>query len=570
MMSVMASRFKLRTEVTPASAAALEAENAELRRRLEEADETIRAIRDGSVDAFVVEGDNGSRIYTLEGAERPYRLLVERMHQGAATLAADGTIIYCNRRLAELLRVLPERLIGRPLVSFVSPDQQPEYLLLFQDGQSGASQGEIRMRPADDSALPAYITFNALDGGSGVGMLLTDLSAQKHQAELAASHELLKESNRVKDEFLATLSHELRTPLHAILGWAHLLRERNLPIDAQHRAIEVIRRNAKAQAQLVEDLLDVSRIVSNKFQLKSEVVDLGAVVVAAVETHLLSARSKGVRLNLNVPTDTDILVQGDGERLEQVVWNLLSNAIKFTPADGVVGIELRAREASAEIVVTDSGEGIRSDFLPLMFQRFRQADSTSARSHGGLGLGLAIVKHVTDAHGGSVSAESPGDGQGATFTVRLPIKELRIRVDSDHAQTDRPRAQLTAIRTLVVDDEADAREMMHVMLESLGAKVTSVSSADEALAMVQHHAFDAIVCDIAMPRRDGYSLIQAVRGLPAKSGGRVAAIAVTAYASPREREAAIQSGYDGHLAKPVDIDDLVESIFRALAASRLR
>jgi signal transduction histidine kinase/ActR/RegA family two-component response regulator len=548
----------------------LVAENADLRRRLGEAEETLRAIRDGAVDAFVVQGEDRNRIYTLEGADRPYRVLIERMHQGAATLSADGSIMYCNRRLAELLRVPHEKLIAAPLVDFVSLDQRAEYLTLLLEGQSSASQGEILMHCGDGTVLPAYLTFNTLEDTSAVGVVMTDLSGQKHQAELAAAHELLKESNRVKDEFLATLSHELRTPLHAILGWSHLLRERTLSPDAQHRAIEVIRRNAKAQAQLVEDLLDVSRIVSDKLQLKSDLVDLGLVITSAVETHLLTAKSKRIRVVVRTPPDVDIFVLGDTERLEQVVWNLLSNAIKFTPADGQVELELRVRDSTAEIVVKDTGQGIRPDFLPFMFQRFRQADSTSARSHGGLGLGLAIVRHVTEAHGGTVMATSLGDGHGATFVVQLPVKTVRPRLEVDSTPHDKEPLQLSAARVLVIDDEADARELMRAMLESRGADVTTASSADEALRALQHRSFDVLFCDIAMPGRDGYELIHAVRTLPAGMGGYLPAVAVTAYASPPERDAAIEAGYDWHLAKPIDFEELVTSVSRAVSISRAR
>jgi signal transduction histidine kinase/ActR/RegA family two-component response regulator len=460
-------------------------------------------------------------------------------------------------------------LIGAALVDYVSPEQRAQFVTLFHDGQEHASQGEILMRPADGSGLPAYFTFNVLDDCAAVGMLMTDLSAQKHQAELVAAHELLKESNRVKDEFLATLSHELRTPLHAIIGWTHLLRERTLASDAQQRALDVIRRNAKAQAQLVEDLLDISRIVSNKFQLKSEVVDLGSVVSAAVETHLLAARAKRVRLMVRMPSDVDILVQGDPERLEQVVWNLLSNAIKFTPADGEINLELRTTDDWAEIVVSDNGEGIRPDFLPLMFQRFRQADSTSARSHGGLGLGLAIVRHVSEAHGGNLRADSDGEGRGAAFTVRLPVKSLRPRAEPTPAHQNQP-LRLTGTRVLAVDDSADARELIRALLESRDAEVTTASSADQALRILQERPFDVLFCDIAMPGQDGYALIHAIRSLPEELGGRVPAVAVTAYASPRERDAAIQAGYDWHLAKPIDLEELIASVFRAISASQLR
>jgi PAS domain S-box-containing protein len=520
----------------------LEAENADLRRRLEEA----------------------------EGAERPYRVLIERMHQGAAMLSGDGTIVYGNPRLSELLRVPHEKLTGTLLDDFISLDQQGQYLALLRDGQTQSSQGEIVMRRTDGTTFPAYLTFNALDDTLAVGMLITDLSAQKHQAELAAAHELLKESNRVKDEFLATLSHELRTPLHAILGWTHLLRERTLPPDAQQRAIDVIRRNAKAQAQQVEDLLDVSRIVLNKLQLKSAPVDLKAMITAAVETHVLAAKSKRIRLVVNTPADVEIVVQGDAERLEQVVWNLLANAITFTPADGEIDLELRAAGTTAEIVVKDTGQGIGPAFLPLMFQRFRQADSTSARSHGGLGLGLAIVRHVTEAHGGTVTGTSPGHGQGATFTVRLPIKEVHARTERRNPVHDTSLSRPIAARVLVVDDEADARDVIRAMLESRGAQVTTAASADEALRALQHRAFDVLLCDIAMPGQDGYSLIQAIRSLPVDLGGKLPAVAVTAYASPREHDAAIEAGYNWHLAKPIDVDNLMASVSRALSLSRPR
>ncbi len=437
-------------------------------------------------------------------------------------------------------------------------------------GRHRPARAKFSCRPQTAPCVPVYLTLSALEDSSGVGVLLTDLSSQKHQAELAAAHELLKESNRVKDEFLATLSHELRTPLHAILGWTHLLGERTLSLDAQQRAIDVIRRNAKAQAQLVEDLLDISRIVSDKFQLKQDAVDLGSVITSAVETHLLTAKSKRIRLVVKTPSDIDILVQGDAERLEQVIWNLLSNAIKFTPADGQVEVELRARESTAEIVVKDTGQGIRPDFLPLMFQRFRQADSTSARSHGGLGLGLAIVRHVTEAHGGNVLAASLGDGHGATFTVQLPIKSVRPKAKTDSPAQDSQPMQLSAARVLVIDDQADARDLMRAMLESRGADVVTAGSAEEALRALRHRSFDVLFCDIAMPGKDGYALIQAVRTLPADLGGRVPAVAVTAYASLPERAAAIEAGYDWHLAKPIDLDELVGSVARAISLARLR
>ena len=320
----------------------------------------------------------------------------------------------------------------------------------------------------------------------------------------------------------------------------------------------------------MEDLLDVSRIVSDKLTIKSDTVDLATVITAAVETHLLSAKSKRIRVMVQTPPDVDILVQGDAERLEQVVWNLLSNAIKFTPPDGQIEIELRAQDSTAEILIKDTGKGIRPDFLPLMFQRFRQADSTSNRSHGGLGLGLAIVRHVTEAHGGTVMATSLGDGHGATFTVMLPIKALRPRGSATQPAQRRQELRLAAARALVVDDEADARDLMRALLESRGAEVVTVGSADEAMRAIQQRPFDVMFCDIAMPVQDGYTLIRAIRQLPADVGGNLPAVAVTAYAGPREREAAIEAGYDWHLAKPIDLEELIASVSRAVSISRSR
>jgi PAS domain S-box-containing protein len=408
----------------------LQEENAELHRRLEEAEETLRAIQDGAVDAFVVQDKEGSRIYTLEGAEHPYRMLIEQMQQGAATLSADGTIVYCNLRLAELLRVPHEKLIGAPLRSFIAPNQRGRFQAL-QHENAETSQGEVQIQRADGTLFPAYLTFNALqDCNAATGVLITDLTAQKRQVELAAAHEVLKETNRLKDDFLATLSHELRTPLNAILGWTHMLSECNLSEDTAQRALQAITRNAKAQAQLVEDLFDVSRIVSNKLQLKADTVDLTAVIASAAETVFLSAKAKQIALNVRIDSDAVLFVRGDAERLQQVVWNLLSNSIKFTPADGRIEVELRRKDATAEILIRDTGQGIGPDFLPHVFERFQQAESTSTRNAGGLGLGLAIVRYLTEAHGGTVTAESAGVGQGATFAVRLPILETNPRMAS--------------------------------------------------------------------------------------------------------------------------------------------
>jgi PAS domain S-box-containing protein len=535
-----------------------------LRHRLEEAEETIKAIRHGGVDAIVVEERGGHSVYTLDGADRPYRLLIEQTQQGAATLDAEGTITYCNVSLASLLDLPLERLIGAPLQDFVRVVDRPRYQALFREGQAGASNGEMELCRSGGEVIPSYIAFSALRGSAAVGVLVTDLTIQKRQAELAAANEVLRETNRLKDDFLMTLSHELRTPLNAILGWAHMLRDDTLSPETQRRALDAVARNAEAQAQLVEDLLDVSRIVSGKLQIKNEAVDLATVAEGAVETVLLAARAKRIALKVTLDPDTQILVQGDGERLQQVVWNLLSNAIKFTPSDGSIELQLRSNETTAEIVVRDNGQGIRADFLPYVFQRFRQADGTGGRNKGGLGLGLAIVRHITEAHGGTVSAESAGEGRGATFVVRLPVSAVNQRTrsvtDMDDGVT---KAGLARARVLVVDDNADAREVMRLVLECRGAEVTTVASTEEALRTLKQRSFNVLLCDIGMPGQDGYALIRAIRDLPAGEGGDVPAVAVTAYAGSRERDAALNAGYNWYLAKPFELDQVISLVSNA-------
>jgi CheY-like chemotaxis protein len=370
-----------------------------------------------------------------------------------------------------------------------------------------------------------------------------------------------QEANRAKDEFIATLSHELRTPLNAMLGWAHMLRANVLPPETQRRALETLERNVRAQAQLVDDLLDVSRIVAGKLHMKGDEVDLTTVVSSAADTVRPSAAAKGLSFHVVVDPDRQVVVMGDADRLRQILWNLLTNAVKFTPRGGRVEIELRTTDAGASVVVTDTGQGIREEFLRHVFERFRQADSTSSRKHGGLGLGLAIVRHLTEAHGGTVSAESPGEGLGATFTVHLPVREVRARADT--GESPRPRGTaLAGLRVLLVDDEADTREVLRVLLEVQGATVTPASSAGEALDLLRRCPTDVLLADIGMPEQDGYALIEAVRALPS-SEAIIPAVAVTAYVSSRDRARAFKAGYGWHVAKPVDPDQLIAVVTAA-------
>jgi PAS domain S-box-containing protein len=371
-----------------------------------------------------------------------------------------------------------------------------------------------------------------------------------------------EEANRAKDEFLATMSHELRTPLNAVLGWARMLRAGQVgPGQAAH-ALEVIERNAHAQAQLVEDILDVSRIITGKLRLVVAPVDLAAVIEAALAVVLLSAQAKGIELQTTIDPGVGT-VHGDAGRLQQVVWNLLSNAVKFTPAAGRVLIRLQQAGSMARISVTDTGTGIPPDFLPHVFDRFRQADSSTTRMHGGLGLGLAIVRHIVEQHGGQVRAESAGPGAGATFTVEIPVIATGHEADTAPAEQRRPGV-LTGVKVLVVDDEPDARELTTALLHVSGAVVTPVASVAEALAAMAGDPANVVVSDIGMPGEDGFDLVRRLLA----AGYNVPVIALTAYGRDEDRARALSAGFSEHVAKPADAASLAAVVATVLAAAR--
>ncbi|MDB5318645.1 MAG: sensor hybrid histidine kinase [Phycisphaerales bacterium] len=391
------------------------------------------------------------------------------------------------------------------------------------------------------------------------------------ESERAARAEA-ERAGRMKDEFLATLSHELRTPLNAILGWATMLRRS--PDDAAEVAsgIEVIERNARLQAQLIEDLLDMSRIISGKIRLDVRSVDPTVVIDAAVESIRPAADAKEIRVQHVI--DPCGAVLGDPGRLQQVLWNLLSNAVKFTPRGGRIMITCRRSQSSVEISVTDSGQGIKPEFLPHVFERFRQADASTTRRYGGLGLGLAIVKNLVELHGGTVEARSNGEGSGATFIVSLPISALRTTApDDNHDQApsngeraaarafsastlECDRADLTGIKVLVVDDDADARNLVKRLLGDCNAQVTAAASADEAFRCLKNELPDILLSDIGMPAMDGYEFIRQVRESLA-SGDRLPAAALTAFARSEDRRRALLAGYQTHVVKPVEPSELV-------------
>ena len=370
-------------------------------------------------------------------------------------------------------------------------------------------------------------------------------------------------ANRMKDEFLATLSHELRTPLNAILGWTQLLRSRKFDETSTGQALETIERNTRSLAQLIEDVLDVSRIIRGTLHLNTHQVKLAPVVEAAIDTVRPAAKAKEISIKCKFDPELGVVV-GDTNRLQQVVWNLLSNAVKFTSKGGSVDVQLERIESYVQIRVSDTGVGIAAEFLPHVFERFRQADSSSTRSHGGLGLGLAIVRHLVELHGGTVSVESLGIGQGATFIVNLPMKAVYVEANTaealssymDAQQTNNYLPRLDDLRVLIVDDEADARHLLTTILGQYGAQVIAAASAYEALLALQQFHPHILVSDIGMPQEDGYTLIRQVRALPKDQGGRIPAVALTAYARAEDRTQALLAGFQLHVPKPVNAGEL--------------
>ncbi len=406
--------------------------------------------------------------------------------------------------------------------------------------------------------------------------LVLDVTARKLAEEERAAllvrerdaRRLAEEADRLKDEFLATLSHELRTPLTSILGWAMMIRNRDIEEENIDRAIETIERNARAQARLIDDLLDVSRIITGNLRLDVRPINLAPILETAYDALRPTAEAKGVTVKTHLDHDC-CLIKGDPNRLRQVIWNLLLNAIKFTARGGTVNVTLAGVGSSARLIVNDNGEGITPEFLPYVFHRFRQAEGSISRRQGGLGLGLAVVRHLVELHGGTVSAESEGPGRGATFTVELPLAEERrdpARAEDRRLEVERRQHKtaqtpsLAGLRVLLVEDDEDSRRLLAMMLKRHGAEVTSTSSSPEALNSFDQVLPDVVISDIGIPDEDGYQLINNVRSLPVDRGGLTPAIALTGYATNRDRERALAAGYQLHIAKPVEPSELVAAI----------
>lgn len=472
--------------------------------------------------------------------------------------------------------------IGRSIRMIIPADRQSEEDLVLSRIRAGEAIQHfetIRQRK-DGTLIPISLTVSPIydDDGRVVGAskIARDIT---EQTRLAAENNRLyveaQEANRMKDEFLAVLSHELRTPLNAIVGYSRLLRGGVLSGEKAERGLEILERNANWLTQIVEDVLDMSRIVSGKIRLDVQPVSLPSVVQEAVATVLPAANAKGVAVQTVVDPGVGP-VSGDPDRLQQVFWNLLTNAVKFTHRGGRVQVRVEHVSSHVEIIVSDTGVGIRPDFLPHVFERFRQAEGGTTRKTGGLGLGLAIVRHIVEMHGGIVTAASAGEGQGATFCVQLPL--MIIRPEGLDPRREHPRSgrkeplttlgDLSGIRVMAIDDEEDALTLLRVVLETAGADVEVVSSPLAALARIEAFRPDVIVVDLGMPEMDGFELISRIRASAIPAIRDVPAAALTAFARSEDRTKALRSGFEMHLAKPVDPGELVASV--ATLARRAR
>ena len=678
-----------------------------LRRRLQEAEETLEAIRLGQVEALVVSTPTGPKVYTLEGADHRYRRLVETMSEGALLVSPKGVILYSNASFADMLSMPLGSLVGRTLFDFVDEPARAQTRGLFEKATLGSSAAEIALRTATGSLVAVHVSMSANeDGEPAVSIIVTNLTAHKQNEELMASERLASSildqaaeaivvcdveghvvrasraareiagdlspvrdvytafplrgptgdslhpasqalagivatsvemtlaiagrdkmhvlcnaapllgaddeilgcimsfnditsrkkaeversellgaeraaraaaerarveaetSNRSKDEFLATVSHELRTPLNAIVGWARMLSDAAMPPEKQTHAIEVIRRNADAQARLIEDLLDVSRIISGKMILEMHPVEPVRFITSVIETVRPALDAKMIKLTMDIDPRTSSIT-GDEARLRQVVWNLVSNAAKFTPRHGNIKVVQKRVASEIEICVSDDGQGMDAEFIPYVFDRFRQADGGIARQYGGLGLGLAISRHLVELHGGSIHAESDGVGLGSTFRVRLPIAQARNAIPqlSDVAdqqahsarQPSSPPNALHGLRVLIVEDDEDSRELLLAVLRGCGAEVDGACSGAEALVLFEQARPNIVISDIGMPEMDGYDLIRRLRVMN-EGSALVPAIALTAFARKEDKSRALAEGFQAHVAKPIDPTELVQTV----------
>jgi len=519
---------------------------------------------------------------------REWQSTFDSINDGVCLVNQQGRILRCNRAMIEMVDKHQSEILGRLYHELINSQWGVGdgicFRLAKETHQRQVLEFESQGRWFAKTIDPAFNQHGTL---TGAVFILSDITERK-QAEallqeqnhrlnelmvsLQQKTEQAQQANRIKDEFLAVLSHELRSPLNPILGWAKILQTTHPDTARSQYALETIERNAKLQAQLIEDLLDVSRILQGKLSLNTIPVSLTFTIKAALETVRLAAEAKSIQIEtIFEPNIGQVL--GDSARLQQVIWNLLANAIKFTPQGGRVKVQLESIEDEgegnlseyAQLTVSDTGKGINSHFLPYVFDYFRQADGTTTRKFGGLGLGLAIVRHLVELHGGTVAAASPGEGQGATFTVKLPLIAAAKLNQNDTASDNSSDLNFNGLQALLVDDDRDSREFIAFLLEQYGVQVTQADSASEALSSLEQGKFDLLISDIGMPDIDGYTLIRRIRKLSPNRGAEIPAIALTAYAGESDRLQALAAGFHHHISKPIEPEILIQAILTTLA-----
>ena len=503
--------------------------------------------------------------------------VVDSSDDAIITKTLDGTITSWNASASRLLGYTAAEIIGQPITVLIPPDRWEEERDIIRNLRAGnrIEHYETVRVTKNGRLIDVALTISPVRDQTGqivgASKILRDITERKRiereLEELLAERDQILESERAargqaerlsasKDEFLALLSHELRTPLNAILGWTEILRRASSTHADLEKGLVVIERNVRAQTQLVDDLLDMSRIISGQMRFDVQPVMPYAFVQGAIESARPAADARGVRLEAILDPAAGP-VSADANRLQQVVWNLISNAIKFTPRGGHVQVTLERVNSNIEICVADSGIGIQPDFLPHIFERFRQADATTTRNYGGLGLGLSIVKQIVELHGGTVAANSDGEGQGAIFRVKLPLAVSEHPRSSQRLSVPWVNADLSNLKVLIVDDDPDSRDLVHRLLSDCGATVTGAASAAEALAATHNQRPDILISDIGMPEIDGYQLLRSLR---TNSEIRFPAIALTAFARPEDRTRALLAGYVAHVAKPVEAAELIATV----------
>jgi PAS domain S-box-containing protein len=501
--------------------------------------------------------------------------IVESSNDAIIGKDLTGVVTSWNKCAERTFGYAAEDMIGQSIRRIIPPDRQHEedHLLdTLRRGESVTDFETIRVR-RDGTQIPISLTVSPIRDEAGVvigaSKIARDITErQRAQSAISRATAEAEQANRLKDEFLATLSHELRTPLNAILGYARMLRTGSIETDRQSRALEILERNATSLSRIVEDVLDVSRIITGKTRLDVQPVDLVSVIDDAVATVRPAAEAKGVKLQAVLDRQTPA-ISGDPSRLQKVFWNILANAVKFTPRDGRVQVRLARVNSHIEVVVSDTGIGIAPDFLPHVFDRFRQADSQFSRQQGGLGLGLAICRHLIELHGGLIYATSDGEGLGSTFRVTLPtmivhadhlLAAPREHPRSERRIIDRETGRLDGVRVFAVDDESDALTLLREILEQAGAQVTTCSSADKALDAIQIAVPDVLITDLGMPGTDGFELIRRIRQWPDRAIREMPVAALTAYARSEDRTRTLRSGFHMHLSKPIDPNELVAAV----------